>query len=617
MTDWYESFKSLSEGYAEQASWYEEFERLRDEQIEQEPEAEPGYLKVAAKGVARGAEGLAAGVGSTARWLGDIIGSEGVSEAGDITSDYWTKAAQTGWEAPDPRVFGGEFLDNPSIKRAVGIVAEAVPSLAAALVAGTIAGPAAGAASLGLLEGAPQYEEAREAGKDIEEASMYGAASTVGTALLEYLPIAKILGGKGKGALRGAGVGAMTEAPTEAAQTVLQNLIAKVGYDKTRSLTEGLIESIIGGAGAGGGAGFVSGALKQTIDELEEKGVDPEAEIKPVLEETANEFSAFAEHPDGARILEELELEAQRVEKDELTPEEQVALETREPIIEEPVEPVASPVKPPITETPVVEEPQTIQEARQRQRAGRPEEYAEATTPETQPPSQQEGTEGQAEKGIRLRDVEKGRAQPEEVAPVPTGKTEPTPTTYLFGGKKVSSDYFKDDGLFPQEGKIVKAAVRLNDGTIAVGGTHSLALEENGKDTSDLGDGEWDGDLFIDSDGNVLTRDEAVALTGEKGADAKDIVNAPVKEAIPEQPQKPKPSKPKAAKAKQEKTEDTIDLGDVSGIQVTVRQVEEKTDTKGRRYYKQWDAPVDAQQALNDNAEELEAAENLLKCVGG
>ena len=71
-----------------------------------------------------------------------------------------------GWIRPDPRVFKGDFWDNPSIKRALGIIAEAVPSLGAAIGTSVVTGqPWAGAAFLGGIEGAPMYHEAKEAEK--------------------------------------------------------------------------------------------------------------------------------------------------------------------------------------------------------------------------------------------------------------------------------------------------------------------------------------------------------------------------------------------------------------------------------------------------------------------
>ncbi|GAG07089.1 unnamed protein product, partial [marine sediment metagenome] len=230
---------------------------------------EAGVLDVIGKGVVRGAEGMLGATGSITRWIGDVAGIEPVSNAGEYWSNYWEKAQQEGFAAPDPFVFRGTFLENPSIKRAIGIVGEAVPSLAAALTASMVtggtslgawiggalgvsartAGHLVAATGLGALEGAPQYEEAVEAGKGVAEASAYGLLSTAATAALEFLPISRMLDAKAvtgirKGLLRFAEFGG-EEAAQEAAQQVVQNAIAKLGYDDTRQLFEGIIESMI------------------------------------------------------------------------------------------------------------------------------------------------------------------------------------------------------------------------------------------------------------------------------------------------------------------------------------------------------------------------------------
>ena len=243
---------------------------------------EQGYIETAAKGLVRGTEGLLSGAGSATRWLGDVTQVEALSKAGAWASKYFEEAAQQGWDAPDPRIFKGEFMDHPSFKRALGIVFEAIPSLALAyttggLVGGVRAGGAAAAGLLGLLEGAPQYEEAREAGKDVGDASAVGAISTLGTALLEYLPISRVLKGFEGGVVRRMIKGGAEEAVQEASQTVFQNLVAKIGYDDTQKLFEGIVESMIGGFGAGGIAAPTVQKLNEVLRKnpnLTEKDVD-------------------------------------------------------------------------------------------------------------------------------------------------------------------------------------------------------------------------------------------------------------------------------------------------------------------------------------------------------
>lgn len=252
----------------------QEFQKL-------ETDNEPTYPEVIGKGLLRGVEGLAGGIGSITRWAGDILGSDTISTAGKTASEYWNDAQTKGIAAPHPALYKGSFIDNPSLKRAVGIISEAVPSLAAALVTGgaataaglsEVAASALAATSLGLLEGAPQYEESRETGKGVAESTLYGTLSTAGTSLLEFLPISHILGRSGKTVISSL-KGATEEGLQEGAQQIWQNLIAKLGYDDTRNLAEGLVESIIGGAGSGGIAGGTVAKLNSVAEKADIAGV--------------------------------------------------------------------------------------------------------------------------------------------------------------------------------------------------------------------------------------------------------------------------------------------------------------------------------------------------------
>jgi hypothetical protein len=269
---------------------------------------EQGYLETIGKGLVRGAEGIASGVGSIGHWAGEAAGVDPLARGGKWMSEYFDKAAKEGWAAPDPVVFKGSFMDRPSLKRAAGIVSEALPSLAAALFTGGAAagglraagvaagaarkaGAAAGAFGLGALEGAPVYEEARKAGKDIGEASLLGGAATIGTGLLEFLPISQMMkplakGGIGKLAMKAVEFGG-EEAAQEATQQVFQNAIAKYGYDATRDLAEGLAESIIGGFGSGAIAGTTSSRINRWIEDRRKQGV-PDDQISNDIDQVGN-----------------------------------------------------------------------------------------------------------------------------------------------------------------------------------------------------------------------------------------------------------------------------------------------------------------------------------------
>ena len=224
-----------------------------------------GYAKTIGKGLMRGTEGLMSGVGSMAEWAGDLTGSPTLAEAGRTSRKYWNEAAAKGVAAADPYTSAGTFFENPSFKRGIGIVAEAAPSMGVAMAtggagisAGLSRGSAAllGASVLGGLEGAPQYSEAREAGKSIGEASAIGGLSMAGTMALEYLPISRMFK-RTDGIISRGLKGGIEEAGQEATQTFWQNMIAKYGYDGSRNLAEGILESIIGGFGTGAPMGMV------------------------------------------------------------------------------------------------------------------------------------------------------------------------------------------------------------------------------------------------------------------------------------------------------------------------------------------------------------------------
>jgi len=223
-------------------------------------EESTGMAGTTVRGIAQGALGLASGGASAVRWLGDVSAGPYVAEAGDKASDFLDDLSQK--IAPTGPDFEGTFVENPSVKRAAYIIAQAAPSLGVAIATGMAAGPVAAGSVLGLAEGAPQYEEARDAGKSVGEASTIGAASTVGTALLEYLPIAKFLKGFKGGIAARAVKGGATEATQEVSQQIWQNILKKYGYDKTHSLAEGLVESAI----AGGGTGAPLGAMFRGMD---------------------------------------------------------------------------------------------------------------------------------------------------------------------------------------------------------------------------------------------------------------------------------------------------------------------------------------------------------------
>lgn len=294
------------------------------------------------KGVVRGFEGIAAGVGGTMKWIGDNLADQTptkfkttsgqeieitknpnsigakigrkLQEYGETAHDFWIKEASEGAAAPDPELFRGSFMENPSFTRAASLIAEAVPSLAyATAITFATKNPMAGASALGLIQGSDDYLEARKAGKSLKASNVVGGLSAAGTAILENIPLTGFLRRASKKAASGAinrGIeiakdafaGAVQEGGEEAAQQLWTNLVAKLGYDKTRKLAEGMVESIIAGAGSGGIiGGFTSGKGLETdidIDDAKEKGITDE-QINAAKDHIFNQMMSHADVIEG------------------------------------------------------------------------------------------------------------------------------------------------------------------------------------------------------------------------------------------------------------------------------------------------------------------------------
>ena len=247
-------------------------------------EPEPGYLEVAGKGVVQGLESMAGSVANMGEWTSELAGSETGTQIFKTAREYWEDAQKNGWAKPDEKIFGGgDFFDNPSVKRAWGLIWQAAPWLLGSLAVGgagaagaralgagagmaATAGGATAGTVLGTAEGSQSYIEARKAGKSVGEATGIGAASSAGIAVLEALPTGFFLRGLKGGIAKRALKGTFGEGLTESAQQFWQNLVNKIGYDKTQSLSEGLVDSFIGGAGVGAPAGIVFD--RESVDSL-------------------------------------------------------------------------------------------------------------------------------------------------------------------------------------------------------------------------------------------------------------------------------------------------------------------------------------------------------------
>ena len=267
---------------------------------------EPGATKVIAKGLLRSGMQMLMGTGSAVRWFGDLISNEDISRGGYNFRKYWEERVREGWSAPDPRIFKGTWGENPSVKRALGIISEGVGSLGLAITASVVTGqPWAAPVLLGVTETAGQYEEARAKGRDFWDASGLFAIAAGGTIWLESLPIGRMLKGFKKfggrfptGFTKGMVGTGVQEMLQEDAQQLLQNAVAKYGYDDTRSLMEGMAEATIGGFGAGGIAGGTIGRLQAFAEKHGNKeGFEEDIErLKGAME---RETVAVADHMEG------------------------------------------------------------------------------------------------------------------------------------------------------------------------------------------------------------------------------------------------------------------------------------------------------------------------------
>lgn len=285
------------------------------------------FLKETGKGVFRGVESTMSGVGAVTRLFGENLKSRykesrndldqtlGVKMAdkiidwGEDARNYWQKQQESGIEAADVDLFRGSFTENPSFKRAVVIIAEAIPSLATATaITYATKNPTAGAASLGILQAGEQSSEALDVGKDVKTANVVFGASAIGNTLFEIFPLTRYLRGGGSGyglkkVAKDIFVGAAQEGTEEVAQQLWSNLIAKIGYDETRVFTEGVVESLIGGAGSGGIIGGVTSGHGQRVDISIKNALDSGVsyqQIEQMREVIANEIVAHKDVIDNA-----------------------------------------------------------------------------------------------------------------------------------------------------------------------------------------------------------------------------------------------------------------------------------------------------------------------------
>lgn len=193
-----------------------------------------------------------AGIPVSKKDFGGLLTSVGelIEKGGDAIADSKILEMDEDYKR---EVHSGTFLENPSLARTVDIVMGAIPSMATGYGVGMATKSTKLAAlALSYQDSVGLYEEARESGKSVEEATLIFGAGAAGTYFLEKYGLDEFFNNTvGRSAIAVfKKMGA--EGLTETGQSLWQNLVAKLGYDEARSIWEGCIESFIGGSlGAG------------------------------------------------------------------------------------------------------------------------------------------------------------------------------------------------------------------------------------------------------------------------------------------------------------------------------------------------------------------------------
>lgn len=178
----------------------------------------------------------------------------------------------------DEETFKGDFLENPSITRAVSAVGSAVPSLVGMGAMAKVVGTAPAYFVMAGVDSADVYEKSKEKGQTQAEANAYYGLSVAGTAMIDKVlsPLESIMKAAPNGVLKKLGkrlLDGVLEGTAESGQQLWQNAVINYGIDPTQNLAEGIIEAAIGGFGSGA---VVSGMYSDARNELKAKGATDE-----------------------------------------------------------------------------------------------------------------------------------------------------------------------------------------------------------------------------------------------------------------------------------------------------------------------------------------------------
>jgi len=154
-----------------------------------------------------------------------------VAEAGKGFSERMSRAANTGWEAPDPKLAEGSWLDRPWEKTA-SAVGSGAPSWLTALAVGVATkNPELPALILGFQAGAGTYARQRDRGASIDKADALATAMAAWETATEKVAFDVIFHGTAKTLLQRLVKTGSVESLQELVQGIGENWLEYFGYN--------------------------------------------------------------------------------------------------------------------------------------------------------------------------------------------------------------------------------------------------------------------------------------------------------------------------------------------------------------------------------------------------
>ena len=215
----------------------------------------------------------------------------GLIKLGDTINGYIDAGIESELLRPDEEVFKGDFVENPSLTRAVSLAMGVIPSLTyGGLISKATKSTTFGGLALSALDAEDIYFGSREAGKSQKEALTLFGAGTAGTAILEKAGLDAVFDKKMTSLSKSILKSMATEGFTEGTQTVFQNAVKKYGYDESQELLEGAVESIIAGSLGAGIVSTARGGYYKYKNKAKELGIN-EQESDSLIETVGYEMN--------------------------------------------------------------------------------------------------------------------------------------------------------------------------------------------------------------------------------------------------------------------------------------------------------------------------------------